>query len=219
MIDEILATNGNIYQTIVPKESVSLRYRLLSLKEYNVYRSLRSGGILNLEETAMSVFERCFLGEVSFLSDNLPAGILISIGNLILWLSGDCDQHTLMEDLERHKVMNPNTTVYSYIQAAIATAFPVYSMEEMESWDREELLKKFTIAENILEKQREGYQRLKLEKVGSKKPKTAHGIDFEKENRALRKHQNPMDIEETQSKIQEEKLSREQLQKLNRRRR
>ena len=220
MIDEILEANGNIYQTVVPKENTVLRYRLLSLKEYNVFRSLRASNILNEYEVAMKVFERCFLGEFGLLSENLPAGILISIGNLIMWMSGDSDNYTLMEDLERHQRMNPNDTVFAYIQAVLATVFPVYTIEDIESWDRESLLRKFTIAENILEKQRDGYSRLKLEKVDPRKRmKNSHKIDFEKENRVLRKHQNPMDIHETENRLRKEKLSREQLSKLENRRR
>ena len=220
MIDEILEANGNIYQTIVPKEDTVLKYRILSLKEYNVFRSLRASNILNEQETAMKVFERCFLGEFGLLSPNLPAGILISIGNLIMWMSGDCDNVTLMEDLERHQRMNPNDTVYAYIQAAIITVFPIYTLEDIESWDREVLLKKFTIAENILEKQREGYSRLKLERVDPKKKmKNSHKIDFEKENAMIRRHQNAIDLEETENKIRKSKLSKEQLSKLERSRR
>lgn len=215
MIDEILKANGNLYQTVVPDSGVVLRYRLLSLKEYNLFKKLQMARVLNKYECSMKVFERCFLGETSLLSDNLPAGILISIGDLILWMSGDSDNITLADDLIRHQNMNPNTSVYSYITSAILTVMPGYTIDDLESWDRERLLRIFTIAENILEKQREGYVRLKLEKVdGKKKAKPKHGIDFAAENRALSKHQNPYDIEEAETK-----LSREQLKKLDNRRR
>lgn len=216
MIDEILNANGNLYQTILPEEDIVLRYRLLSLKEYNVYKTMQMNGILNNEECFMNVFERCFLGNINFLSDNLPAGILISIGRLIMWLSGDSDNITLMEDIERHRQMSPGNTVYSYMQSAIVTAMPFYSIEKIESYDRESFLRLFTIAENILEKQRENYTRLTLEKIDPNKKvnKTKHGIDFDAENKAIRKHQNPYDLDET-----EKKLSKEQLQKLNKARR
>jgi hypothetical protein len=95
------------------------------------------------------------------------------------------------------------------MQAAILTAMPAYTVEELEDWDREKLLKIFTIAENVLEKQREGYSRLQLEiKEAGKKQKPAHGIDFKKENRAIMRHQNQFDIEETQNKLNEEQLQR-----------
>jgi len=215
MIDEILESGGDLYQTILPEGNLAFRYRLLSLREYNVFRKLRSNGILNEYECSMRVFERCFLGEASLLSDDMPAGILISIGTLIMWLSGDCDSFTLMEDIDRHRLQNSPNSVYSYMQAAIVTAMPMYTVDELESWNREKFLKIFTIAENVLEKQREGYNRLTLEKVEpGKKKKPAHGIDFEKENRAIRKHQNSIDLEETEAK-----LTKEQLRKLNQARR
>lgn len=215
MIDEILEADGNIYQTIMPNGRESFRYRLLTLKEYKVHRLLIDNSILSEEDCFMKVFERCFLGQSFLLSDDLPAGILISIGRLIMWMSGDSDGQTLIHDIERHKAMNPTTSVYAYMQAAILTAMPSYTVESLENWDREKLLKIFTISENVLEKQREGYTRLALEiQEPGKRKKPAHGIDFEKENRAIRKHQNPMDIEQT-----EQNLNKEQLQKLERMRR
>lgn len=215
MIDEILEADGNIYQTIMPDEGISFRYRLLTLKEYKVHRLLIDNQIVNQEDCFMKVFERCFLGQSFLLSDDLPAGILISIGRLIMWMSGDSDAQTLIQDIDRHRAMNPTESVYAYMQAAILTAMPSYTIEELENWDREKLLKIFTIAENVLEKQREGYTRLTLEiKEPGKREKPAHGIDFEKENRAIRKHQNPFDLEEAQNK-----LDKEQLQKLERMRR
>ncbi len=221
MIDELLETNGTIYQTILPDESgISFRYRLLTLKEYNLFLKFRHLKLFDEYSLATKVFERCFLGHASLLSDDVPAGIIISIGKLILWLSGDCDSFTLDADLDRHRNSNPPNTVFSYIRSVIVTVFPMYTLETIESWDREEILKKFAIAENILEKQREGYQRLKLERVDKKKQKTKHGINFEKENAMLRSKQNPFDIEEAERKVdQSKKLSREQLRSLQNRRR
>lgn len=215
MIDEILEAKGNLYQTLVPNTDTVLRYRLLSLKEYNVFKTLVINRVLSEEDCHMKVFERCFLGQSFMLSEDLPAGILISIGKLIMWLSGDSDAGTLLNDINRHREMNPSGSVFSYMQAAIFTALPIYSVEDLESWDREKLLKIFTIAENILEKQREGYSRLELElQEPGKKQKPSHGIDFDKENKLLNRHQNQFDIEET-----ENKLNKEQLQRLERMRR
>lgn len=215
MIDEILEAKGNLYQTLVPKTDTVLRYRLLSIKEYNVFKTLSINGILSEEDCHMKVFERCFLGQSFMLSEDLPAGILISIGRLIMWMSGDSDAATLIDDIDRHRNLNPSGSVFSYMQAAIFTALPAYKVEDLESWDREKLLKVFTVAENILEKQRDGYSRLELElQEAGKKEKPAHGIDFDKENKLLKRHQNQFDIEETESN-----LSKEQLQRLERMRR
>ena len=222
MIDELLETNGTVYETIIPDNSrLSFKYRLLTLKEYNLFLKLRSLRVLDEYSIATKVFERCFLGEASLLSDDIPAGILISIGNFILWMSGDCDSKTLDFDLERHRNANPPNTVFSYIRSVIVTVFPMYTLEKIESWDREEILKKFVIAENILEKQREGYQRLKLERTDPNKRKpTKHGIDFDRENAMLRSKQNPFDIEEAEREVNNSsKLSREQLRSLQNRRR
>ena len=218
MIDELIETNGSIYQTIIPETGQVFRYRLLTLKEYNVFVKIRSIGLMDNFSLSMSAFERCYLGEASILSQNLPAGILISIGELILWLSGDCDQYTLDKDLQKHRAINPSNSVFDYIRAAIITAFPTYTIEDIEGWNREQLLSRFTIAENIIEKQREGYQRLELkrEKNTNNNTNQSGKIDFEKENRLIRKHQNPIDLEEAQRK---DKLNLQQLKKLSNSRR
>jgi hypothetical protein len=223
MIDELLETNGTIFETILPDNSgISFKYRLLTLKEYNLFSKIRRLEAIEENSLATKVFERCYLGDSAFLPDDLPAGILISIGKLILWMSGDCDNYTLDEDLARHRSNNPDNTIFSYIRSVIVTVFPMYTLEIMNSWDREEILRKFVIAENILSKQRENYKKLELTREDPKKPKkTKHGIDFARENAMLRSKQNPFDIEQAQDKVSESdrKLSKEQLKSLEARRR
>ena len=62
-IDHILEADGNIYRTHIPDYGVTFNYRLLTLKEYKVFRSLRDGGLLPEWSLADEVFERCLIGE------------------------------------------------------------------------------------------------------------------------------------------------------------
>lgn len=220
-INAIIEANGNLYQTWFPNEDIKLSYRLLSIHEYKVFRSLREAGVYSEFELWDLVFERCYLGNPLLLSDNLSAGLTMSVGRLILYLSGDCDQETLKDDLAVLRRQHPSDTVFEYMRSVIMTVFS-YKVEEMESWPRPTFLRNFTIAENVLSKQNPEYEKLDLSQIKSveevmqeSKKKQDHGIDFAADNRAIRKAMGPLDIEEAQ----QGKLSRGQLRKLSQMRR
>tara|TARA_Y100000310_G_C20688023_1_gene820339 strand:+ start:3316 stop:3978 length:663 start_codon:yes stop_codon:yes gene_type:complete len=212
-VDAILDADGNIYRTILPGYGVSFTYRLLSLREYKVFHNLRSGGFVPPFTIAETVFERCYLGNYNLVTRDLPAGITISIGNLVMYLSGDCDSETLIDDIDTMRVIYPKDTVFEYMRAAILTVFP-YTLEDMENWDRVTLLKNFTVAENVLTKQRPEYERLNLKDIKPQEDMTprasGHDIDFRKENAQVRKAMGPVILEEAEAG----KLSKGQLRKL-----
>jgi hypothetical protein len=164
-----------------------------------------------------TIFERCFLGEASLISADISAGVTISVGRLILYLSGGCDQDTLKEDIAEIRLQHPPDTVFEYMRSVIMTVFP-YKIEEMESWARPKFLRNFTIAENILCKQSPEYERLDLSQIlsadeiaaKSQKESGSDGIDFAADNRAIRKAMGPHDMEEARAGT----LSRGQLKKL-----
>tara|TARA_B100000427_G_C15435166_1_gene562610 strand:- start:415 stop:1095 length:681 start_codon:yes stop_codon:yes gene_type:complete len=216
-IDAIIESNGNLYQTWFPDEDIKLSYRLLSIQEYKVFRGLRASGVLTEWELFDVIFERCYLGNAYLISENISAGITITVGQLILYLSGDCDQETLREDIMSVRMQHPADTVFEYMRSVIMTVFP-YKIEEMESWPRPKFLRNFTIAENVLCKQNPEYERLDLKQIKTaeevaeenKKKSSGHGIDFAADNRAVKKAMGPFDIEEAE----QGKLSRGQLKKL-----
>ena len=216
-INAIIESNGNLYQTWFPNEDIKLSYRLLSIQEYKVFRGLRASGVLTDWQLFDTIFERCYLGTSYLISENISAGITISVGRLILYLSGDCDQDTLREDIHTIRAQHPADTVFEYMRSVIMTVFP-YKIEEMESWPRPKFLRNFTIAENVLSKQNPDYERLDLKQIKSaaevaaeeSKKSSTSGIDFKGDNRAIRKAMGPFDIEEAE----QGKLSRGQLKKL-----
>ncbi|MBM07999.1 MAG: hypothetical protein CMF69_00245 [Magnetovibrio sp.] len=219
-IDKIIEANGNIYRTHFPDLDVSFSYRLLSLKEYKVFRSLRDGGVLNSYVLAEQIFSRCYFGNSAMLSDELPAGITASVGSLIMYLSGDCDQETLVQDLHDARILHPADTVFEYMRSAIITAFPTYQLEDLECLSRTQYLRLFTIAENIISKQNPDYERLDLSKIqnaeDSQRPQNQN-IDFARENAAIQKavgYWNSEDAEKTYRAEEKAKLSRQQLRKL-----
>ena len=211
-IDTILETDGNLYRTLVPDIGLNLSYRLLSLKEYRVFRGLRDGNVADSYSISEMVFERCFIGEASLISTEIPAGITISIGNLIMYLSGDCEDETLKDDIRRVRQLHPRDTVFEHMRAVICTAFS-YKVEEIDSWSRPEFFRKFAISENILSKQNPDFTALQLSDIKSqedlnKQANPNGNIDFRKENRELSQHVGRLDNEEVSLKLDQEQLQR-----------
>lgn len=212
-IDTILETDGNVYQTIIPDQGLSFSYRLLTMKEYKVFRGLRDGGVADPYSIADMVFERCFIGEVGLISVDIPAGITISIGNAIMYLSGDCDDITLKDDIRRVRQLHPRDTVFEHMRAVICTAFN-YKIEEIESWSRPEFFRRFAIAENVLGKQNPEFVPLNLgdiktqEELAKQANNPNGNIDFAKENRELGQHVGRLDQEQANIQLTKEQLSR-----------
>ena len=93
MIDiQTLLESDGIYRTVVGH--IALSWRLLTIKEYQLFRKLREGGVLPPLTVHNLVFERCYLGNPEALPDAMLAGIPISIGELIMFLSLDRDWET-----------------------------------------------------------------------------------------------------------------------------
>jgi len=210
-IDTILEADGNIYRTWIPGYDLTFGYRLLSLREYKVFRGLRDSGLGSDYSVAEQVFERCFLGEAALISVDIPAGITISIGQLIMYLSGDCDEITLKDDIRKVRQLHPPNTVYEHMRAVICTAFS-YKIEEIESWPRPEFLRRFIISENILSKQNPEFVRLNLsdikseEELAKKANNQGSNIDFARENRSLVRAVGPLDQEEAQVELTQKQL-------------
>ena len=101
------------------------------------------------------------------------------------------------------------------MRAVIISAIPSYTLEEIESWDRLEFIRKFTISENILKKKDDSYELLDLSKIGKQEKKEERKeINFAAENAAIMKTQNAFDVEEAFDKI-----DKNQARALDRRRR
>jgi len=158
------------------------------LREYEKFSYLKKESITTEWDFFEQVFKYCYLGEYHLIPDSIPAGFTISIGRLIMYISGDCDRETILEDIGRARMENPANTLLEYMRTVIFTVFN-YSLEDVESWDRQKFLKTFTIAENILSKQKEDFTHMDLKELSKSMNKKAAGqnqaIDFAAENRAI----------------------------------
>lgn len=222
-IDKLIESGGSLYTTRLPVHDISLSYRLLSLKEYKVYKSLRDGGVISPLVLHEMVFERCYLGDAAAISSTSPAGLTVSIGSLIMYLSGDCDSDTLLDDITNARKLYPKDTVFEYMRSAIMTAFSTYSIDDLDNLDRTQFLRHFTIAENILAKQNPDYKELSIKEITSgTEANTDHSnINFDRENSALSRAVGYWGGEEAENQYAREnrKLTAEQLKSIQNRRR
>jgi hypothetical protein len=203
MLSSYLDKDASVYTTLIPQVG-EFSFRLLTLQEFKRISILRNNSFFSKWELEEEVFAYCYLGKSSFLKDNLPAGITISIGSLILWLSGDCDTSSIVRDIQVSRKLNPVNTLHEYMRAVILSAFPAYTLEDIEAWDRLEFVRKFTISENTLKKKDEAYEFLDLSLVGKPektKKKDEQKIDFAAENAAIMKSQGRWEVEEALEKI------------------
>jgi hypothetical protein len=190
MIDiQTLLESEGIYRTVI--ENHVLNWRLLSLKEYELFRKLRNNGILSDDVVNNLVFERCYLGNALSLPDDMYAGIPISLGRLIMHLSGDCEMSSLRQEIEVARQNYPSDAISLYMQRIILLALPQYKIEDILGWTRPKLFERFVISEHIMKhKTGDAYEFLDLKKIRmpgdrQKSGNANHGIDFAKENAQL----------------------------------
>jgi hypothetical protein len=192
-VDALLESEG-LYITTMP-DGRSYTYRLLGLKEYRIFKALRETGVLSRYHLHDKVFDRCYLGNPDMIDGDTPAGYTLSIGELIMWLSGDGATHGDKEDLENARMMYQGDTVYEHMRRVCLRAFPSYKIEDLDRWTRPLLLQRFVIAEHMLAETGE-YQPIELKNIMTAEQKAKHqkrqeapggGIDFARENAGLSK--------------------------------
>lgn len=232
-LDLLLESDG-LFRTTFP-DGRSFCWRLLTLKEYKVFRGLGASGAFLPTDIYLMVFKRCYVGDSKLLSNNLPVGMLISIGELIMWFSGDCESTTLRDDVALSRAYYPGQNVQEHMKRVIWTAFPSYTIDEVESWTRPQLIKNFAIAESVMVNRHEGFQMLNVsdiqfdhelqeEQRGQSQKLDIQKIDFDQENKDILQstsHWDREDVlnEEAKSKQKKQTISPEQARKLDRRRR
>lgn len=189
-IDLLMESEG-LFRTSFP-EGYSFVWRLLTLKEYQKFKILKDSNAMNAFFLHTLVFERCYVGNPNTLHRDLPAGIPIGIGECIMWLSGECEMQTLVDDIASSRENYPHDSVKEYMKRIIYTAWPSYTEEQANDWTYPQLIRKFSIAENVLVNRGTGYEKLDLRKIhGPDGPKKTPGVaqlqDMKNENRELNK--------------------------------
>ena len=182
---DLLVESDGLYMTTLP-EGQSFMWRLLSLKEYRVFSVLRARGVFPTLLLYDKVFNRCFVGESLAINGDLPAGIFLSIGELIMYLSGDCAGEERAE-IEAVRASYHQVGVHEVMKRIVLMAFP-YKPDELESWTRAKLTRMFVEAEALLQNKGE-YQPLDTSKIMTAKEAAIQQnkpvVDFRKENREI----------------------------------
>lgn len=183
--------SDGLFQTTFPDEG-SFVWRLLTLKEYTRFKALKDSHAMNEFFLHTLVFERCYAGNPNTLHRDLPAGIPIAIGQCIMWLSGECELTTLVEDIAQARQYYPSDSVKEFMKRIVFTAWPSYTEEDADTWTYPQLVRKFAVAEAILVNRGVGYEPLDLRKIhGPGGPKKTPGVsqlqDMKNENRELQK--------------------------------
>lgn len=186
-----LLEGKDLYHTKFP-EGWEFLWRLLTLKEYRIFSALRSSGVLAEEYIYYEVFERVYQGDPKLVNQQMPVGVICSIGRLAMWLSGDCSAVTLPDDLAKMRAEYKPSDSYEVFKRVILTALPAYKLEDLDAMNRLELLRLFVTAEEAIKARVENYQ-----PVSFVQPKSAPAlapIDFAAENAAIQKQLHPWDI-------------------------
>lgn len=184
-IKTLMETEG-LYATRFPTGE-EFTWRLLTLREYKVFCKLREASVMMPIVLYSEVFDYCYLGNSDAISFNVPAGYFPTMGELIMWLSGDCASNEA-EEIEIARSKYRGNSVFETMKRTVLLAFP-YTPDEIEDWSRAELCRKFTIAEAVLVQKGKEYVPIDTSQIMSadqlaKKKKKGPAIDFKKENAA-----------------------------------
>lgn len=198
-MDEALrrALDGEaLYKTSFPSGHKYV-YRALSLREYKIFRALRE--TTHEYEVYSLVFERCC---GSLIANNAPAGLEISVGRAIMWISGDCETlDRVKQDIEQIRVGGGHLSLPEQMKQWVCVAQPAYTIKDMDQWNREQLLTEFVRSEEILMKKHPGYKALDVNSIhmaGDEPKKVQAPIDFKKENAQMASGMGPHAMEEAE---------------------
>lgn len=193
-IDELVESDGLYHTQFSPEYGFT--WRLLTLKEYRVFRGLRDFGAMSEFNVYYEIFKRCYVRELPVINQRIPFGMLVTVGTIIMWLSGDCELETLKEDIVVARNMYPNDSVSERMKQVIFTTFPSYKIEEIEQWTRPRLIKSFVTSEHVLIQRGFAYEPMDINEIRHPSEiqeeqelpdKYERNIDFAKEAQAQQK--------------------------------
>lgn len=226
-IKRVLESNCELYN-ISFEENINFQFRLLKIKEFNLFNKLLNGGtaippFLIYEE----IFNICFLGNVEFLDRNTPMGYILSTGELIYDLSGGNSGESFLFQIAKERKENPLDSLYEHMRCTIFTVFQKLCIKDVDEMTEKEFIRYFVSAENVLSKTKPGFERMDLMKIheelfGEKKEEKPENKerDFSHliqsgENEVG--HWEKQEAEERFIKEQMSQLNKEQLRALDRR--
>jgi len=189
--------SGRLFVTKAPGVR-DYTWRLLTIKEYSAFERLRRANVLSDMEIYYEVFKRCFVGNVDYLHEDTPFGLLMSMGKFIMAISGDEIQSGVKYDIAAMREQYQTGSVDQYMKRICIIAF-AYRPEEVDDWNRIELIEKFVIAEAVLVN-KNGYQPIDLNEIKSE----AELIEDQKLEGKKKRKSNKINMEEQNARINQE---------------
>jgi hypothetical protein len=160
---EVLKSNDQIYTIVFANETYT--FRGLNLKESKYFLELINQKRLPSYYLYEQIFNLIYVGDIIFLSDKLPIGHAITIGELALSLALDENNDDILFEIASARKKYSLDTLEMHMISVIMVAFPSYKYSELQIIDKKEFVKLFVIAENILTKTKPEYIRLDLKKI------------------------------------------------------
>jgi hypothetical protein len=160
---EVLKSDQQIYTIVFANETYT--FRGLNLKESKYFLELINQKRLPSYYLYEQIFNLIYVGDIIFLSDKLPIGHAITIGELALSLALDENNDDILFEIASARKKYSLDTLEMHMISVIMVAFPSYKYSELQIIDKKEFVKLFVIAENILTKTKPDYIRLDLKKI------------------------------------------------------
>lgn len=206
---KLLLSEKELFHTKFPTGD-SFVWRLLTLKEYQRFRVLRDTGVVHPFILYSTIFDYCLVGDPQLLNGNIPAGIPIAIGQCIMWLSGETEVMSLVDDIAGARAGYPADSMLEVMKQVIFMAWPGYVEEDLGKLTYPELVKRFVKAETLLQRRGVQYEPVNLKKISrGDEAKKRKGPDFKAENAEMERavgqrtpmlDRTPVDLEEARQR-------------------
>ena len=164
-------------------DGTTVYYSLLNHNEISLLLNVKEAFNISDNEFYEEVYNICASPEWKDIGGAIKAGVPHSIGEYIVYQSKNYDN--IEEEIEKARLQYNSEEIYEHMKIVVMAAAPSYTFEILDALDRISLVKLFTRCENLLSQKTEGAYKPVNTKHLRKQEK--QGIDFDKENRELRK--------------------------------
>lgn len=186
-IKKVLEHNQELYN-IQFDNYVSFEFRLLTIKEFNLFNKFLSGGNIPPFLIYEEIFNLCYIGAIEYLPNTMPVGYIISTGQLIHQMSGGESGIEFLMNIAEERQRHPPNSIYEHMKSVIFWAFSSISLKDIDQMTEKEFIRNFVAAENLLIKTKPEYTQLDLKAIydelfgekqeeQEKKPEVVHDVN------------------------------------------
>jgi len=163
-IKKVLEHNQELY-SIRFDDYVSFEFRLLKIKEFNLFNKVLMGGNIPPFLIYEEIFNLCYIGTVKYLPKNMPVGYIISTGQLIHQMSGGESGVEFLLAIAEERQKAPLNSIYEHMKTVIFWAFSNINLKDIDQMTEKEFIRNFVAAENLLIKTKPEYTQLDLKAI------------------------------------------------------